>query len=150
MVSSTSAACSALSGVPIVPPPRVLAAYGDDRLFEGPVANTLNTSQVRVGYLIDGRRGTPFQAASLTYEAGQGPLLTIPYILGSPQFAETEKWFVNRTDLPESLLFWDGDGMVTLLGLRWGGHSFAQAAVGRVVPQTVIFGRPRQLKSAYT
>ena len=114
------------------------------------MANTLNSSQVRVGYLIDGRRDTPFQAATLTYETGQGPLLTVPYVLGSPQFAETEKWFVNRVDLPESLLFWDGDGMVTLLGLRWGGHSFAQAAVGRVVPQTVIFGRPRQLKAAYT
>lgn len=114
------------------------------------MANTLSASQVRVGYLIDGRKETPFQAATLTYDAGQGPVLTIPYVLGSPQFAETEKWFVDRKDMPESLLFWDGDGMVTLLGLRWGGHSFAQAAVGRVVPRTVIFGRPRKLKSQYT
>src|SRR4051794_4848234 len=105
MGCSRSAACGVPSGIPILPSARLLAAYGDERLFEGPVANTLNTSQVRVGYLIDGRRDTPFQAATLTYVAGQGPLLTIPYVLGTPQFAETEKWFVNRMDLPESLLF---------------------------------------------
>lgn len=113
------------------------------------MANTLSASQVRVGHLIDGREDTPYQAATLTYEAGQGPVLTIPYILGVPQFTETERWFHDRLNLPESLLFWDGDGMVTLTGLRWGGRSFAHNAVGRVVPQTVLFGRPRRFKPAY-
>jgi hypothetical protein len=113
------------------------------------VTNELEPGQTRFGYLVDGRAETPHQAASLTYEEGRGAVLTVPYILGEPQFAATETWFMRRQDMPETLIFWDSDGYVTLTGLHWGGHSFALAAKGRVVPTTVIFGRPRLFSPDY-
>lgn len=113
------------------------------------MANELKPGQTRFGYLIDGRSETPYQAAMLSYEPNQGAVLTVPYVLGAPQFAHTESWFINRSDVPETLMFWDNDGVVTLTGLSWGGHTFAHAAKGRVVPTTVIFGRPRLIQADY-
>jgi hypothetical protein len=113
------------------------------------VTNELQPGQSRFGYLFDGRADTPHQAAMLTYEEGRGAVLTVPYILGESQFAHTEGWFTRKQELPTTLMFWDTDGFVTLTGLNWGGHSFGVAATGRIVPSTVIFGRPRLFSPDY-
>lgn len=113
------------------------------------MTNTLEPGQVRVGYLIDGADGTPYQAATLTLEPDRGPLLTVPYIQGAPQFVHTEGWFRDSLNCPPSLLFWDNEGVVALTDLQWGGRSLNTSAVGRLAPKTVIFGRPARLRPAY-
>lgn len=113
------------------------------------MTNELRPGQTRFGFLLDGRPGTPYQAAMLSYEAERGAVLTVPYVLGEEQFAHVEEWFVHQRAVPETLMFWDNEGVVTLTGLSWGGNTFAQAAKGRVVPTTVIFGRPRLFRADY-
>ncbi|WP_154796192.1 hypothetical protein [Occultella kanbiaonis] len=77
-----------------------------------------------------------------------GPLLSVPYIRGDGQFAHAVDWFDGQRP-PESLIFADDRGVVTLTGLRWRGHTGHPYRVGRLSPSATFNGRPRRLNDCY-
>lgn len=111
--------------------------------------NNLAPGQVRVGLLIDGVDGTLYQACTLTCEAGDGPLLAVPFFRGDPQFDVPGSWFHDVAKPPASLLFADADGPVTLTGLRWRGCRGDPVSVGRLDARIAILAQPRQLENEY-
>jgi hypothetical protein len=112
------------------------------------MANELLPGQVRVGHLIDGVAETPFQAATLTFDASTGVELAVPFVHGQQQFEHVAKWFNDR-ELPAALLFRDNLGTVTLTGLQFSGFSGFDVVLGTARPDIAFFGRPRGLKDNY-
>ncbi len=112
--------------------------------------NTLTPGQVRVGQLFmssaDG--GRPMLSAALTFDDRRGARLLVPYVAGNQQFDEARRWF-RTMEPPPSMLFVDNEGVVTLLGVRWQGHSGANFVTGRLTADNAIFGQPRTLKAEY-
>lgn len=111
------------------------------------MANTLSPDHLRTGQLIDGLDGTPYQSCSLSYEHRVGPVLSIPYVEQAEQFSHIAQWFRSRP--PESIIFHDNLGAVTLTGLKvrsWAGSEFV---LGRLRSNVAVFGQPRELKHEY-
>ena len=109
--------------------------------------NSLEPGQTRIGHLIDGIADTPYQAAMLEIADGN-VLLSVPYVPGERQFLATEEWFTNR-EPPPSLIFHDGEGAITLTGLRWRGHSMSQYSTGRIWVDAAIFELPKRLRPEF-
>ncbi|MDO8122671.1 hypothetical protein Q6346_15285 [Isoptericola sp. b490] len=114
------------------------------------MTNALVPGEVRVGQLftLAGRDGRPSLSAALTFDEKLGVRLLVPYVEGVDQFAEASEWF-RSTKPPESLLFVDDRGVVTLVGVRWRGHGGPTYRTGTLSADLVIFGQPRKLKSEY-
>ncbi|GAA2492340.1 hypothetical protein [Terrabacter carboxydivorans] len=112
--------------------------------------NSLEADRVRVGMLIDDVEGTPYQQCTLTRDPSQGALLSVPYVNGVEQFELPSEWFEFGTaSPPESLLFADPDGHVTLTGLRFRGARGLVYSLGRLDARVAIFGQPRKLQREY-
>lgn len=88
------------------------------------------------------------QSCTLTFEAGVGPVLAVPYLRGVPQFAATENWFRYRQP-PSTLLFEDHAGTVTFNGVRWRGTQGLGVELGRLDANVVMLGRPRSIRAEY-
>ncbi|MET1087332.1 MAG: hypothetical protein ABWY04_09475 [Arthrobacter sp.] len=110
------------------------------------MANSLSPDDLRTGQLIDGN-DTPYQSCSLSYEHRVGPVLSVPYVQRDVQFSHTEQWFQERP--PESLIFVDNLGTVTLTGLKVRSVTGNTYALGRLRSDVAVFGRPRELKPEY-
>lgn len=120
------------------------------------MANTLGPGDVRVGHLLDGvDDGFPDQSATLTFNEKRGAELTVPYLWETeggpnPQYLKARRWFdINDGTLPETLIFQDDKGTVTLTDAHASGHSLGVAPVGRVRCQAAIFNRPRTYQDEY-
>ncbi|EYR62091.1 hypothetical protein N866_11975 [Actinotalea ferrariae CF5-4] len=87
-------------------------------------------------------------AAALTADDRRGVSLLIPYVHGRPQFDQVRDWFRTASP-PQSMLFADHDGVVTLLGVRLQGDAGHTMATGRLTADSVIFAEPRTLKPEY-
>ena len=112
------------------------------------MTNTLGPGDVRVGHIVDKEDDSPWQAATLTFDERPGATLLVPYVTGEEQFARTESWFHKQVP-PESLVFVDNDGAVTLTGVHWRGDSGHHWSQGRLGADTVIFNRPRSIRPNY-
>jgi len=112
--------------------------------------NTLTPGQVRVGHIVDtdADDGHPWQAAALTFDERRGAELLVPFVRGEAQFAKTDQWFRTTTP-PEKMLFGDGNGVVTFVGMRWLGDSGGSLGTGRLGADVVVFAQPRKLKDEY-
>lgn len=113
------------------------------------MTNELRPGQTRTGVLIDGVDGTPFVAATLTYQEGTGLLIQVPYVPRDDHYAVAESWFDERQPVPAALWFHDPDGAVMLTGVRWRGNRGADVAVGRLDANLAIFERPRAIADEY-
>ncbi|MEW1953150.1 hypothetical protein [Terrabacter sp. NPDC080008] len=112
--------------------------------------NSLEADRIRVGMLIDDVEGTPYQQCTLTRDASQGALLSVPFVNGVEQFELPSEWFdFGTASPPDSLLFADPDGHVTLTGLRFRGTRGLVYSLGRLDARVAIFGQPRKLEREY-
>lgn len=111
------------------------------------MANSLAPGEFRTGQLIDGFDGTPYQSCSLSYEERIGAVLSIPYLDGVEQFSQTEAWFKRQP--PESIMFHDNLGAVTLTGLRMRSRAGSPYALGQLRADVAVFGQPRELKAEF-
>lgn len=91
----------------------------------------------------------------MTFDAARGVEVLLPYFWQqegglNPHYKRTKMWFATLGEhLPHTLLFQDNLGIVTLLGMRFAGVSGLGASLGRLRANTVIFGRPREVKDEY-
>lgn len=111
--------------------------------------NTLSSGEVRVGQLYVAASDDEItQSAALIFDERHGATLLVPYVRGDPQFRSTEEWF-RSSSTPPCVVFADGQGVVTLIGVRWHAQSGSTMATGRLVAAVAIFGQPTQLKTEY-
>lgn len=118
--------------------------------------NSLGLGDVRVGHLIDGvDDGFPDQTATLTFDQNRGAELAVPYLVESkdgpnPQYQKSRRWFnFNRSALPETLIYKDNHGIVTLVGTHVAGVAGGRIGLGRVRAQAAIFNAPREYRDEY-
>lgn len=114
------------------------------------MSNTLTSGRVRVGLVLasDADDGRPLLTGALTFDERRGAQLLIPYMMSVAQFSEAYEWFRTMTP-PQSLVFADDSGVVTLVGLRWRGHSGAGRGTGRLTAEVAIFGQPLTFQDEY-
>ncbi len=122
------------------------------------MANTLAPGDVRVGHVIEAYdQDDPIQGATLTFD-DRGAELQVAYLLESKnhdpephQFLRANSWFAfNGGDLPDTLLFADHRGWVTLSGARVTGTSMGNFPHGRIRARALIFNRPRTVQDEYS
>ena len=113
------------------------------------MANTLNVGDTRIGHLIDGREDTPWAACSLSSHPVLGPVLTIPFVHGEPQFTVVQGWAYDHPSVPRSLIFQDDRGGIVLTGLRFhstGGDDFAYA---QITVSAALLELPIRMRETY-
>ncbi|MGW0968319.1 ApeA N-terminal domain 1-containing protein [Streptomyces sp. NPDC002516] len=113
----------------------------------------LNFGDSFAGLLIDHEEETPYVVATLTYDAERGLRLEVPYIHHSEveQFKSAESWFETATP-PENLTFVTKDGIISLFGCHYSGHTmnFGQGyAAGYITPdEGILASREGDAKAA--
>lgn len=112
------------------------------------MANKMLPGETRAGVLVDGVADTPYQMCVLTYESGSGPLVEVPFVFGDDQFSVVQSWF-RHDKLPDTVVFQDHRGPVTLSGVRFRGLQMGNISLGRFDARVAIFGQPREHLDEY-